>query len=212
MPLVTIAISVFNGAEELPRAVDSVLNQTFTDFELLILDDGSTDETWSVCEQLAETDSRIRAVRQENMGRGAALARLVEDATGEWVALLDHDDWWESNKLAVQIPHLADAVVLVHSDGWFHYPGRVEERRIDGKGLGDILPHNRVIASSAIFRRSTLFSAGNFHPDTWSACDWYGWLLLAGHGQIVHVPELLVHYDQSGEYQIINGNGLTTYP
>jgi glycosyltransferase involved in cell wall biosynthesis len=195
MPQVTVAISVFNGADELPRAVESALNQSFKDIEVVILDDGSTDETWQVCEQLAQTDSRLRIYRQENAGRGSALRRLVDGARGEWVALLDHDDWWEPEKLERQLEHLKEPNVLVHTDGWFHYPGRVQDRRIVGAGRADILPHNRVIASSAVFRRSAMVDAGNFHQDLWAACDWYGWLLLIGKGNIVHLPQQLVHYE-----------------
>lgn len=194
MPRVSVCISVFNGAETLGAMLDSALAQSFLDREILVLDDGSTDGSGEIAE-----GKGVRVVRQENHGRGQALRRLVELAGGEWVALLDADDRWEPDKLERQMAFLeGKGVALVHCDGWFHYSDRTEARDLQisdkSDALQHLLPNNRIIASSAVFRKDAMLEAGNFSADTWAAVDWYGWFLLAARHRFAHQPERLVHY------------------
>lgn len=193
MPRVTVCLSVFNGADTLAEAIESALAQSYRDFEVLVLDDGSTDGSAEVA---ARYD--VRLVRQANAGRGAALARMVELAQGEWCALLDADDVWEATKLEAQAPFFElPRVGLVHTDATFEYPdGRVEPRVFEPRdaALDHILPDNRIVAASATFRRSAMLDAGNFHPLSTAACDWYGWLILAPDWEFAHVPSPLVRY------------------
>ena len=101
-PRVSVVIPTHNRAEWLPRAVASVLAQTWTDFELLIVDDHSTDETPALIARFA--DRRIRSFRHErNMGQSKALNTGIEHARGEYVAFLDDDDEWLPGKLAAQV-------------------------------------------------------------------------------------------------------------
>lgn len=195
MPKVTVCVSVYNGADTLGPTLDSVASQTFKDFELLVLDDGSTDGSAEVAESKG-----ARVVRQRNMGRGAALARLMELAETEWVALLDADDLWTPEKLERQMARAADGGVdLIHSGGWFDYPdGRSElheKLAFPPRNSWDhILPNNQIIASSALFKREAILEAGNFSADTWSACDWYGWLVMAPECKFDYIPKPLVRY------------------
>ena len=101
-PRVSVVIPTHNRAEWLPRAVGSVLAQTWTDFELLIVDDHSTDETPAAIARFA--DARIRSFRHErNFGQSKALNTGIEHARGEYVAFLDDDDAWLPAKLAAQV-------------------------------------------------------------------------------------------------------------
>ena len=113
LTLVTAAIPTYNRAHLLPGALESVFAQTFGDVEVLVVDDGSTDETSTV---LASYGERIRVVRQENLGRSEARNRAVREARSPYLSFLDSDDRWLPEKLERQVPVLeADArVAMVH--------------------------------------------------------------------------------------------------
>ncbi len=195
MARVTVCLSVFNGADFIARALDSVFAQTYRDFDVLVLDDGSSDNS----SEIARTfDCRVITI--PNAGRGAALRQMVDEATGEFIALIDHDDIWLPDKLEKQIRKLDETgASLVHADCWFEYnTGRVVERNLSfdpqSNSFDHIIPTNNVIASSAVFRRNEMIEAGNFVPDTLRCCDWYGWFILAPNHKFVHIPEKLVRY------------------
>ena len=105
-PEVSVVIPTYNRARFLVGAVQSVLEQTFADFELLVVDDGSTDGTRQVLEKFAE---KIRYIYQDNSGVSAARNAGISAARGKWVAFLDSDDEWKPDYLARQIEHLAKA-------------------------------------------------------------------------------------------------------
>lgn len=100
VPTVSVIIPTFNRAGCIARAIDSVLAQTYRDREIIVVDDGSTDNTMQVLENYAE---RIRCIRQDNAGVSAARNAGLRAAQGEWVAFLDSDDTWLPSKLAVQM-------------------------------------------------------------------------------------------------------------
>ena len=103
MPKVSVIIPVFNGAETIGRALQSVFAQTFTDYEIVVVNDGSTDDTASV---LAGYGEKIRVVSQSNRGLSAARNAGIAASQGEYVALLDDDDQWLPEKLALCVPVL----------------------------------------------------------------------------------------------------------
>ena len=90
--IITVGIPCYNGETTLERCVVSILNQTFRDFELLIIDDGSTDSTPRLAEELARTDSRIRVIHQENRGLSASRNRTISESVGQYVCFIDSDD------------------------------------------------------------------------------------------------------------------------
>lgn len=95
MPRASIIVPVYNVKEYLKKCVDSVLAQTQRDFELLLIDDGSTDGCGELCDTFAEADSRIRVIHQENGGLGSARNTGIQAAAGEWLLFVDSDDWIE---------------------------------------------------------------------------------------------------------------------
>ncbi len=103
MTKISIIIPTYNRADLLPRTINSVLNQTLQDFELFIIDDGSTDTTAEIVDQFIKKDSRIKYIRQENSG-GAASPKnnAIQFCTGKYIAYLDHDDEWFPAKLEKQ--------------------------------------------------------------------------------------------------------------
>ena len=92
MPEISVIVPVYNTGEFLAACIDSIRNQTFDHFEVLLVDDGSTDGSGKVCDKYAEIDARIQVIHQENQGQAAARNRAVEQARGEWLCFIDSDD------------------------------------------------------------------------------------------------------------------------
>jgi glycosyltransferase involved in cell wall biosynthesis len=192
---VTVGLAVYNGAATLASSLESVRAQTYTDYEILVIDDGSTDGSGEIAASFG-----ARVLRQENQGLGAGRKRLVEEAQGELIAFIDADDEWVPTKLETQVALLDQTkAALVHSDCWYIYEdGRVVERNwhapSHSSAFSHILPSNVIIASSAVFSRQKMLEAGNFVSDTVRCSDWYGWFLLAKDNVFWHLPEKQVRY------------------
>lgn len=92
-PEISIIVPVYNAEKYLPQCIDSILAQTFTDFELLLIDDGASDNSGRVCEEYAQKDLRIRVFHQENAGVSVARNKGIEEAIGRYITFVDADDW-----------------------------------------------------------------------------------------------------------------------
>ena len=90
---ISVIVPVYNTAQFLPRCIESILSQSFTDFELLLIDDGSTDGSGKICDAYAEKDNRIRVFHKENGGVSSARNLGLDNARGEWVTFVDSDDY-----------------------------------------------------------------------------------------------------------------------
>lgn len=114
MPTVSIIIPVYNGARFLPEAIDSVFAQTYKDYEIIVIDDGSTDNTKEVLEPYFD---KIKYIYQNNRGVAGAMNAGIRHAHGEYIAFLDQDDIWLPQKLAIQINYMANnpEIGLVYS-------------------------------------------------------------------------------------------------
>ncbi len=103
-PAISIIVPVYNAAEWLGRCVDSIIAQTFSDWELLLVDDGSRDSSGEICDRYAAADTRIRAIHQPNGGASRARNTGIDAARGTYVCFVDSDDWLETEYLADLIP------------------------------------------------------------------------------------------------------------
>lgn len=104
---ISVLMGIRNGADVLVRAVDSILNQSWDDFELILCDDASTDGTWALLEQYAHRDKRVRLLRNErNLGLGATLNRCLKEARGDFIARMDDDDFSHPQRLTRQMAYL----------------------------------------------------------------------------------------------------------
>lgn len=99
MSKISIIVPVYNAEKYLHRCVDSILAQTFTDFELLLINDGSKDSSGAICDEYAALDSRVRVFHKENGGVSSARNMGLDNAKGEWITFVDSDDWIETNYL-----------------------------------------------------------------------------------------------------------------
>ena len=91
--MISVIVPVYNAEKYLDRCIQSILTQTYTDFELLLINDGSTDSSGAICDRYAEQDSRVRVFHKENGGVSSARNMGLDNAKGEWIAFVDSDDW-----------------------------------------------------------------------------------------------------------------------
>lgn len=113
MAAISVIVPVYNTEQYLPRCLDSILSQSFTDFELLLIDDGSTDDSGTICDAYAEKDSRIRVFHKENGGVSSARNMGVDNAKGEWVFFMDSDDELIPEGLLTLVDGTSDTVDMV---------------------------------------------------------------------------------------------------
>jgi glycosyltransferase involved in cell wall biosynthesis len=196
---ISAVMGVFNGAATLPATLDSILAQTDGDFELIVVDDGSSDQTPDVLRRYAAEDGRIRIIRQANAGLTRALVAGCEAARGEFIARHDNGDRSRPDRFARQLAAFAPGVVLV-SCGARHV-GPDSEFLYDATAAGDIgasllhdpverirgLPHH----GTAMFRRDAYIAAGGYREQFRYAQDLDLWIRLAGRGRVVVLPEIL---------------------
>ncbi len=102
-PLVSVISPAYNAASTLAACIESIRCQTYTNWEHIVVDDGSTDESWELLQTLASQDKRLRVLWQANAGQGAARNTAIQGARGDYIALLDADDWALPERLAVQV-------------------------------------------------------------------------------------------------------------
>lgn len=107
-PKVTVIIPVYNVEQYLREAVDSVLHQTFTDFEIILVDDGSTDTSGKICDEYAAADSRVRVIHKVNGGLSSARNAGMDIMHGEYLMFLDSDDYWDSKSLMEELIYFMD--------------------------------------------------------------------------------------------------------
>jgi len=118
---VTVLLSSYNHNQFIVDCIHSILGQTYSNWELWVLDDASNDGTKNTLEEFAKNDSRIKLhIAEENQGKAAQLNKVIDQVTSSYIAFLDSDDYWDLNKLTKQVNILENNkdVSLVFSDGW----------------------------------------------------------------------------------------------
>src|SRR5215472_1421850 len=204
-PKVTAIIPAYNAATYLPKAIESVFAQTYRDWEIVLIDDGSTDNTGAVAQPYRlRAPERLRYFYQENQGLPAARNAAIRHARGELIAILDADDVWKPERLVYSVAALDGRpdVGLAH--------GRVE--RIDSEGhFIDFPPANRrwlegnishyiytrrahIQCPTATFRRSCVEVLGGFDSAIPGTADRDFWFRISEHYRVAFVDKLLASY------------------
>ncbi|OUR96784.1 hypothetical protein A9Q84_10610 [Halobacteriovorax marinus] len=182
---VNIIVPTFNRAEILPRAIESILSQTYKNFDLTIVDDGSTDNTYQVVKKYLELD-HVRYVRTDNRGVSAARNMGVSLSSGDYVSFLDSDDLWHADKLELQMNFLKENthIECVHGEEiWVRNGKRVNKKKVHQKFGGDIfkecLPLCFISPSTVIISRS-VFEEINGFDEEFVVCEDYDlWLKIS---------------------------------
>lgn len=175
-PLVSVVIPVYNCAGYVGAAIGSALSQTYRPIEIVVVDDGSTDDTRAVVESFGE---RVRYFRQEHSGAGAARNLGIRHARGEFVALLDADDLWANDKIELQIEVMSE-----HPDTDMVF-GEVEEFYSEDLTPAEcerlrLHPGQRpaLVPSALLLRRTSFYRAGEFMT-SWRVGEFVDWYLKA---------------------------------
>lgn len=205
---VSIIMPAYNGERYLTAAIESVLEQTYAKWELIIVDDGSTDNTARLVSEISETDNRIRYLYQANAGQANARNAGIKYSRGDLIAFLDQDDLWLKEKLALQVKAIEDSGVdVVFCDGFLFAEGDVSSEvetfsTIHGKYSSEelfrlLFMGNRIPMLSALVRKEIFSKVGLLDEDPiYQNCDDYElWLrLAANHAQFHGLPQKLFRY------------------
>jgi glycosyltransferase involved in cell wall biosynthesis len=195
--LVSVIIPAYNAAKYLRDAVEGALNQIYSQREIIVVDDGSTDTTPQV---LAEYGDKIQVIRQSNKGTAAACNVGVAAAQGTWITFLDADDIWLPEKLARQIEYCRDTVVS-HTDSICFGAGLTSEIRrssfeppYSGKVLKNLLVRNFITKSTVMMRRDVYLALGGFNESYMAVEDWPFFLKVCAEHELGYCPEPVVRY------------------
>jgi hypothetical protein len=203
-PSISVAMSVYNGERFLAPAIESVLGQTFGDFEFLILDDGSRDGTRGIVEHYAARDSRIRPILRENRGLVASLNQLLDEAHAPLIARMDADDISMPERFERQLAFLAGhpdhGVVgswsLDIDENGAPYPVTGPEHPDTHEGFLEAIDHGWPLLChpAVMYRRDLVRSVGGYHGAFRHCEDLDLWLRLAGVTRLCSLPERLIRY------------------
>ena len=125
-PKISVIVPVYNAEKYLHRCIDSILNQTFPDFELLLIDDGSKDQSGEICDEYAKKDSRVKVFHKENGGVSSARNVGIDNAVGEYICFCDSDDWVEKTWLLSFFERMCDNDMLITSFNIYENEKKVE--------------------------------------------------------------------------------------
>jgi Glycosyl transferase family 2 len=200
-PLVSVVLSVRNGAADLPAAIDTIPTQTFADLELIAINNGSTDGTADVLDGIR--DARVRVIHQDDMGLAAALNRGIALARGRYFARQDHDDWAKPTRLEKQVAFLEThpeyAMIGTRAEIWVgdRKTQRTHDHPTDNAALQfDLLFDNPFVHSSMMLRRSALDAVGHYSTDPRRQPpeDYELWSRIARCYKVANLPERLTIY------------------
>ena len=204
MPKFSVIIPTYNRSSEVKRSIESVLAQTITDYEILVMDDGSTDNTEELVS--AFNDKRIIYEWDTNFGGPARPRnRGLRKAKAEWICFLDADDWWMPNKLQVCSEYTKDNVDLIYHDlqivsknSSFLKSSNHKSRKLTKPVLFDLLVHGNPISNSSVVVRKNLFEQIGWideNPEMIAGEDFNTWLRIAQiTDKFCYIPKTLGYY------------------
>jgi Glycosyl transferase family 2 len=201
-PTVSVVMSVYNGGPFLEEAVSSIRAQTFDDFEFVIVDDGSTDESPATLARHAAIDRRLKVLQQPNRGLIAALNRGLAVASGSYVARMDADDVAKPHRLSLQVDALSRNAKLVAVGSSYEVidqGGRVVSEvdlPIEAASIREILANSRncMAHPTIMMRRDAVLGVGGYRRAYLFCEDYDLWLRLSEIGDLVNIAERLVAY------------------
>jgi glycosyltransferase involved in cell wall biosynthesis len=208
--MVSILLPAYNIDKFLKEAIDSVLNQTYKDFELILIDDGSTDNTLNIMQEYANKDNRIIIDSHENMGMGESLNRALKIAKGDLIIRMDADDIMLPQRIEMQVEFMQNNPNISVSSCLAYYIN--ENGKIIGKTFSDLktiddskryLKENEPIGllhPGVIFRKKDILEIGGYRGKFWPAEDIDLWNRLLENGKnIVVIQEILMKYRIHGD-------------
>jgi glycosyltransferase involved in cell wall biosynthesis len=201
LPLVSTIVPIYNGETYIANTIESILLQTYSNTEIVIVNDGSKDRSYQMLEPYL-TFSRVKYIEQENRGVAAARNTGIRNSSGELIAFLDQDDLWLPEKIEKQVKILLThpEIALVH--GKFNFinetGSKIEplwrQRVTSGFCYPQIFEHNKIGMLTALVRRECIEEAGLFDEDIAVTDDYLMWLKITYRHQIYYYDEPLAEY------------------
>lgn len=195
LPLVSVIIPTFNRAHVLKRAIDSVYNQTYKNIELIIVNDGSTDDTLQLLEQY-----EAKVFTTKNQGVSAARNLGIKIATGQWIAFLDSDDQWLLDKIEKQINYslINPHINIIHGDEiWIRNGKRVNPKNKHKKGGGDqffACVKLCAISPSVVILKKEIFDDIGLFDENYPCCEDYDlWLRITSKMEVGYLDDFLIN-------------------
>ncbi len=194
----SVVMSVYNGRDHLEEAIGSILNQSFLDFEFIIINDGSTDETKQILDRFAAQDSRIRVIHQKNSGLAASLNRGVRIARGNFIARQDADDVSLPGRLEKQMAFFKCHPEIILCGTWFVEKNEDKGKRIRKYPLDDYTLRSNIkyvnlfCHPSVMFLKKAFIQAGGYDESFSTAQDFELWIRMVQVGKVANIPEILV--------------------
>jgi len=199
MPLISVIMPVYNGEKTIRETIESVFNQTFPDWELIVINDGSQDATLEILKSIQ--DPRLRVFSYPNAGQATSRNRGISQACGEYISFIDADDLWTPDKLEAQLQVLQANPQAAVAYSWtkcIDEVGQVSRRGSHISVTGDVYKNLLVVnflenGSNPLIRRQALNEVGSFDESLTPAEDWDLWLRLAAryHFEVVSSPQIL---------------------
>ena len=204
-PLISVVVPTYNRADLLEEAIQSVLQQEYANWELLVVDDGSTDDTGEVLDRYGSED-RIRTFRQPNSGQAVARNQGIRNARGEFVAFLDSDNRWLPHKLRAQAEYLAehDEIDVLYGDietidmSGNLVAGLSSRERFSGEVWRELLVDNFVNFNTSVVRTAKLREVGGLDETVRRADDYDLWLRLSTRARFQYLPGVVAQYRVAG--------------
>lgn len=200
--LVSIALCTYNGEKYLIEQLDSILNQTYTSLEIIVVDDLSKDNTLAILNSYQLKDQRIKIIRNEsNLGYVKNFEKALGLCTGDYIALADQDDIWSLNKIELQLQHINNAQLIYHDSEFIDQNGKPIQKKMsdllnmyEGESPKPFIFYNCVSGHQCLFKRSLLSYCLPF-PDKMYHDRWLAFTA-AANGGIKYLNEPLVKYRQ----------------
>lgn len=200
MSTISVIIPAYNAERTILQTLESVQQQTFADFEMIVINDGSSDRTLDLLEQVS--DPRLQVFSYSNGGLPTARNRGIAHATGEYITFLDADDLWTPDKLELQLAALQQHPQAGLAYSWTHYMDEQGESFHGCQPIyftGNVYPQLLVgnfldSGSNPLICRQAIATAGEFDPTLKSCEDWDYWLRIAAKWQFVVVPKAQIFY------------------
>ena len=222
--LVSIAICTYNGEEFLIKQLESLVNQTYPDLEIVAVDDASSDNTWEILKSYEQRYSFFKAYKNENnLGYVKNFEKAIKLCSGQYIALSDQDDIWELNKIEVLVKNIHDHQLIYHNSDFIDESDRqmvditVRDHYKFHEGdsnlpflISNCIPGHTMLFDKSILEHIFPFDK-EFHHDWWIA------FIAATVGKIKSIPDVLVHYRQHGSnvtdaLELQEPDELKTYP
>lgn len=219
---VSILMPAFNAERYISETIESVLSQTYKDFEFLIIDDGSTDRTLSIAKSYAQRDKRVKAISQPNVGMGTSLNQALDLVDNEWIVRMDADDVMLPNRIERQMDFVRNDMDIAVTSSYVLYTN--EHGEVIGKSPRSLLtsrvcmeefvqrnkseskndlqalptvgfPHFMIYHPAVLMRRSVVKAVGGYRPEFWPVEDFDLWNRVIERGYMVLIqPEYLLKY------------------